>query len=110
INTGRQSSLSSLPLAVCNNFLQRNPVARTAPGGDQDIRIHAGHFFGGNLPSGRAQKLTPSGFYQFRNPGLRRNQRLAPFFAEDSWASRSRGLSTNPFDVPLHVSDNFFAA
>src|SRR5260370_25969554 len=84
VDAGRAHGASALPIPVGDDFFQRHAVARSAPGSDQDIGLQAQHFFGGNLTPRSAQKLTPGGLDQLRNPGLGRDQRLAPLLAENS--------------------------
>jgi hypothetical protein len=45
---------SSLPVALGHDFFQWDAVARSAPGRNPYLRIHAGNLFGGYLLPGRA--------------------------------------------------------
>src|ERR1700688_34404 len=110
VNTRRASGTSSLPIAVSYYLSKRDTVARSAPGCNQNIRIHVGHFFGRNLLAGSTEKFAASDFHQFRNPGLRGNQELAPFLAENRGTRQSRGARANLFDCVLHVFDQMLAA
>src|SRR5437588_1613690 len=85
IDTGIARTSSSMPVAVLYNFLQGHAVTRSAPGSDEDLRIHAGDFVGRNLLSRRSEKFATCGLNQLRNPGLGGNQRLAPLFAKHRW-------------------------
>src|SRR5271166_953645 len=82
VNPGSAGGASSLPAALGENLVERDAVARSAPGRDEDIRVQSRDFFGGNLLSRSAEKLTSRSVHKFCNPGLRRDQGLAPFFAE----------------------------
>src|SRR5271156_6454685 len=48
VDTRSTSGASSPPVAIGNDFIQRHAVAGSAPGRDQDIRIHAGNLIEGN--------------------------------------------------------------
>src|ERR1700722_17351271 len=105
VNTRSASGASSLPLTVSYYFFKRDTVASSTPGCNQNIRIHADHFFGRNLLAGSTEKVSSNGFHQFSNPGLRGNQRLAPFFTENCGTHQSSGARTDLFDALLHIFD-----
>src|SRR2546423_14237075 len=83
IDTSIARTPSSMPVAVLYNFLQGHAVSRSAPGSDEDLRIHAGDLLGGNLLSRHSEKFATCGLNQLRNPGLGGYQRPAPLFAKN---------------------------
>ena len=89
IDTPISDGASILPLPVSDDFFEGYAIARSAPGGDHDVRIETGDFFVGNLMPGSACEPASRSFDQLRDPGLRGDQRLAPFFAENSGSTCS---------------------
>jgi hypothetical protein len=97
------------PSAITNDFLQRNSVSRTTPCGHDHIRIFRENGFGGCLFSRKANEVSACGRDQFGYPGLRRDQRLTPFLAEDASPLCSIRLPANRLDFLLHFADHLLA-
>src|SRR6266849_9080480 len=84
IDAARLHSPRFLPATVADDLFQWNPVAGSAPGSDHHVWIVGRNRFRRPLGTRLTQKLTARGFHQFRNPLLRRNQRLTPFLAKNA--------------------------
>src|SRR3954451_2926431 len=99
-----------LPTAVAENLVQRDAVSSAAPGGDEHIRVGLQHTVGAGLGAGLSDEDSTCGIDEFGDPGLRSDQRLAPFFTEDA-RPRSAGCAlTNCFYGSLHLCDDFLSA
>src|SRR5579864_304703 len=109
VNPAGFGSAHLFPAAVTNNFLERNAVARAAPGGDKYIGILGKYSFGGGLFPRTADEGSAGCLHQFGDPWLRGNQGLAPFLTEYARARRAGSLLAGGRDVLLHFLDRFFA-
>jgi len=78
-------STEMVPVALGDDFFEWNAVSGSAPGEYEDIGIHCSYGFGGGVRTGLAQESTSRGLYQFGDPMLGVDKRLAPFFAVDDW-------------------------
>lgn len=96
----------SVPGSIANNFGKWNPAAGAAPGGDDDFWIALQNGVRGDLSTGLADKFSSGRLDQFRDPGLRSDQRLAPFLAEDAFCWQVGSLALNVFDRMLHIDDD----
>src|SRR5205085_5457036 len=92
----------AFPVAAAGDLLQRNAVASSAPGGNDDIGIGRSDLLERNLRTGSSNEFTSSSFDQLFDPELRGNQRLAPFFAEDSRPRHICRSLADRFDLFLH--------
>src|SRR6476646_8226332 len=97
------------PVAAAGDLFQRNAVAGSAPGGNDDIRIGRSDLLERNLRAGSSNEFTSSGFDQLFDPELRGNQRLAPFFAESSRLWQICRALADRFDLFLHIANQFVA-
>lgn len=93
------------PAASFDNFLQRNAVASSAPGGNEDVGIEGANRFGLELLAGFGEGTASGSLNEFGNPRLGGDQGLAPFFTEDGGTRRLAGASADGFDLRLHVGD-----
>src|SRR5438128_5384749 len=98
------------PATVADDLFQRHAITRAAPGRDKDVGVLVKHCLGQALRTCFADELATRCFDQFRDPFLRSNEWLSPFFTKDAWALCVLGLSANRFDFMLHLDDDLLAA
>jgi len=89
---------------------ERDAIARSAPGGDEDIGIQRADVIGVNLLARLAEEFAASGSDQLSNPRLRRDDGLSPFFAEDARTRKRGGDGANALDFVLHDADKLLAS
>lgn len=59
-----------LPSAIADNFFERNPIARAAPGGNEYLGIFLAHGCGTGLNARPSDKLAPGNIDQLCHPWL----------------------------------------
>src|SRR5262245_33164376 len=69
-----------LPAVPGDDLFEWHAIAGAAPGGDDYVRISAADLLYGDLPARLAEESSAGDFDQLRDPALREDQRLAPFF------------------------------
>ena len=83
-NTRRSRTAGRFAHPRCSTiFLQGDAISGATPGGDDDVGLRIRYVFGGGSLAGLAEESAAGRFDQFSYPGLRRDERLAPLFAED---------------------------
>ena len=97
--------LHRFPAPIANDFLQRNPVAGTAPRGDNYIGILCKKGFGRCLFSWRAYELSAGRGDQFGHPWLRGNHGLTPLLTEYAGTAPAAGLLAGGLDFLQHFLD-----
>ena len=88
---------------------KRSAISRAAPGGNQNVGIFMTHGVWIVLASGLANWFSSCSFDQLRDPRLRCNDRLSPFFAKHSETRETARSRAYGLYLTLHASHNFFA-
>src|ERR1700722_14621045 len=108
-NLAGEPRAGPLPAPIRNNLLQRHAVSPATPFCYDHFGIEMLNCLGCRLATRCAHEVPSSGVDQFRDPGLRCDERLAPFLTPDSGPSSSGGMSAYFFELGLHGLDHLFA-
>jgi hypothetical protein len=99
-----------VPVALRYDFFERDAVSGSAPGKEENVGVGFGYGLWSGVGAGFAEVLATGNFDQIRDPGLRVDEGLAPFFAIDDGGLGSRErLPAGHLDGGFHASDEGFA-
>ncbi len=111
VDAGIFDCAQRVPAALLDDARQGYAIAGAAPGEDEKVWIAGRNGFRSSGFAGVADEFAAGGFDQLLHPGLRVNQRLAPFFAVDlGTVGDCRRLKANGVDAGAEFRDQLFRA
>ena len=83
VDAGVADGAEVVPVALGDDAGERDAVAGSAPGEEENVWIGGGYFFGRGVRAGHAEEGGAGGFDQFGDPVLGMDERFSPLFAVD---------------------------